>query len=103
MATRPGAFRSPIGIVKLCVQIGGDYVSLGNTRRFASAMFQWPSSPNGNQWVKGPIAFDTDQTKWIPEGAILAEAWGLRRLTETAQNGRVQLRQDALRCDWPAN
>jgi hypothetical protein len=98
-STRPGLARPPMKILKMCVQIRGSYTVLfGNTKDFASAMFQWPDSPGGNQWIKGPIAFDTDQSKWIPPGSKLEEAWSVQRALVTTDG---KLLPNALRCDWP--
>jgi hypothetical protein len=62
-------------------------------------MFQWPAAPGQRQWIKGPIAFDADQEKWIPPGSKLSGAWGLRRLTETSLDGQIKLVPNALQCD----
>jgi hypothetical protein len=99
-ATNAGAFRPPMKILKICVQIMGSYTSYGATRQFKSAMFQWPAAPNGDQWVKGPVAFDTDQSKWIPDHSSFGSAWGLRALTEKTPEGKIELLPSALRCDW---
>jgi hypothetical protein len=100
MATKPGVFREPIRILKMCVQISGSYSTYFGAKQFKSAMFQWPATPSGGQWIKGPIAFDVDQDKWIPKDSTLGAAWGLRGLTEGSGAGDLRLRPDALRCDW---
>jgi hypothetical protein len=100
LATKPGVFRPPMTVLKMCVEIKGDYEVLGSTKSFKSAMFQWPTKPNVYQWIKGPIAFDSDQSMWIPNSSILSGAWALRSLTTVNANGRFDLRPNALRCDW---
>ncbi len=100
MATKLGVFRPPMTVLKMCVEIKGDYEILGSKKSFNSAMFQWPTKPTVNQWIKGPIAFDSDQSMWVPAGSKLAGAWALRGLTTPNANGGFDLRPNALRCDW---
>jgi hypothetical protein len=100
MATKPGAFTAPLTLVKLCVTITGTYRTFWFQREFQSAMFQWPSDPANRQWVKGPIAFDEDQSRWIPDNSTLGAAYGLSRvLTKKNPDGTVSLLPDALKCD----
>jgi hypothetical protein len=102
MYTRTGAFRGPITVVKMCVMIGGFYVSRGVSAPIPVAGYQWPSAPGGTGWIREPIAFDIDQDKWIPPGSYLQAAWAVaHKLTIQAPDGTMQLDPDALRCDMP--
>jgi hypothetical protein len=97
LVTRPSAFRPPMTILKMCVEIDGEYESFDGTHSLKPVMFQWPAKPNINQWIKGPIAFDYDPSIWIPEHSSLGGAWATRALM--AANG-IDLAPNALRCDW---
>lgn len=99
MTTAPGGFRPPLTILKMCLWINGNYRLFGFRLPFTSLMFQWPAEPNQKQWIEGPIAFDTDQEKWIPHGSELIGAWGLRQLTAKSADGKAELVPNALRCD----
>jgi hypothetical protein len=102
MTTKPGVFRPPIKVLKLCVEISGQYKTSLGMKSFHSAMFQWPAKPGLNQWVKGPIAFDDDQSMWIPAGSKLTAAWATRRVASPNARGNANLLPNALRCDWEA-
>jgi hypothetical protein len=101
MHTQPGAFKGPVTVVKMCVMIGGSYVSRGFTGSVPTVGYQWPRAPRGTGWIREPITFDVDQDKWIPPGSYLEAAWGLRRLVKEVPSKIKPLDPDALRCDAP--
>ncbi|MBZ5676852.1 MAG: hypothetical protein LAP61_21630 [Acidobacteriia bacterium] len=99
LASPPSDFVPPLTVIKLCVGITGNYTTLGIKRNFRSARFQWPADPENRQWIKGTIAFDDDQSKWVPLSSKLGASYGLRALTAKNADGTTHLLPDALKCD----
>jgi hypothetical protein len=57
MNTKPGVFRPPLSILKMCLWVRGKYEFLWKTWTFQSVIFKWPASQDDTQhWVEGPIA-----------------------------------------------
>jgi hypothetical protein len=80
LKTPAGTFHPPFRIVKMCVQINGEYNIFGViSHRFTTVMFQWPEEPNINQWSEGRVIPDDDNAKWIQEGSELTGAWSVTR------------------------
>jgi hypothetical protein len=97
----PGAFGGPLTVIKLCVSITGSYSTrLGFGGPLPQTMFQWPGAPGDRHWIKAPIAFDTDEAKWIPQDSRWGAAYGLRQLFIVSADGSRHLAPDALLCDW---
>jgi hypothetical protein len=102
MATKPGIFRGPLTVLKLCVAVMGTYLDWrGVWRQLPNVMFQWPAAPGSHQWIKGPIVFETDSNRWVPSDATWGAAYGLRRLFDVLPDGSRKLDPKALICDWP--
>lgn len=95
MRTPPNLFDGPLKVVKLCIMVRGSYSVLGMRMSFRSTMFQWPASPGDNRWISGPIAFETDESTWMPPGTTIAAAYGSRRVGD----GNGHLLPGALTCD----
>jgi hypothetical protein len=95
MSTKPGLFRGPLSVLKLCVSIAGNYDNrFSPGHNLPTIMYQWPSVPNGHQWAKGGVVFD-DEIKWLPPGSTVVVAYGLRLLGD----GHRRLVPGALTCD----
>jgi hypothetical protein len=102
MATVGGIFRDPLTVIKLCVSVIGTYEDWrGIWRPLPKAMFQWPAAPGTHQWIKGPVVFEVDQSKWLPPNSTWGGAYGLRRLFDILPDGSRKLDPMALVCDWP--
>lgn len=99
LQTKPNLFVGPLVILKLCVMIAGTYKTRLGVSSFQSAMFQWPVDPLDHQWIKGPIAFDVDESQWIPPNTTIAAVYGMRRLTTQTPSGTMTFAPGALECD----
>jgi hypothetical protein len=97
--TKPGLYFAPLVTLKLCVMISGTYKTRLGISSFHSAMFQWPVDPLDHQWIKGPIAFDFDDSQWIPPDSTMAGVYTLRQSTTRAPNGTLTYLPGALQCD----
>jgi hypothetical protein len=97
LTTPQGSFRAPMSIIKVCVRIGGSFEVFGMKLPFASVIFQWPAEPDQRQWIEGAVAFDTDDSKWVPRDSKMGGVWGMRRLVDgTPPFGYAK---GALECD----
>lgn len=56
MQTKPGNFKGPLSIAKMCLWIGGKYRFAGMDWTFRSLIFKWPAAQNDPHWVEGFIA-----------------------------------------------
>jgi hypothetical protein len=56
MQTRPGNFRAPLTIIKMCLWIKGTYHLMWRDWAFQTIIYKWPASQNDTSWVEGPIA-----------------------------------------------
>jgi hypothetical protein len=63
MITKPGVFRPPLSISKMCLWVGGKYRLFGRNWTFRSIIFKWPSSQSDPHWVEGPIAQEVTQER----------------------------------------
>jgi hypothetical protein len=103
MDTHPGAFAGPPTVLKMCVVISGSYVTWGFQRQVPPVAYQWPKAPGVPGWIKEPITFDIDLTKWVLPGGNLSMAISVsRQLTERLPDGSVRMLPDVLRCGPPA-
>jgi hypothetical protein len=97
----PGAFRGPLTVIKLCVVPTGSYTTrFGFGGPLPQTMFQWPGAPGDRHWIRGPVVFDTDEVKWIPQNSKSGAAYGLRQLFIVSADGSRHLAPGALLCDW---
>jgi hypothetical protein len=98
LATKPGAFRAPLTVLKMCMWMSGSDNILGFSIPFATGIFQWPAMPNQRQWIEGQISPDLPNEAWIPVGSRIGAAWGLRNLMLTDKSDYVP---GALQCPRP--
>lgn len=103
LRTKPGIFRAPLTTIKLCVAVLGNYANIFGSHKFQSVMFQWPDSPGGNHWIRGPIAFDDDQSRWLPSNSKIGAVYALRWIMVQNSDGSRSYAPGALKCDAPAS
>ncbi len=83
LETPPGAFRGPLTVLKMCLQMSGEYPSWISQKRFETKIFQWPAVPGQNQWIEGPVTPDLPNEVWVPENSHIGYVWDVGRQLAT--------------------
>jgi hypothetical protein len=97
MTTKPGAFRAPLTVLKMCMWMRGSYTTPGLwTTNFRSNMFQWPAAPGQQQWIEGPITPDLPNDAWIPKDSKIGAVWAFRGMMTS---DKQTFAPGALQCD----
>jgi hypothetical protein len=98
LATKPGAFRAPLIVLKMCMWMSGANKIFGFSIPFLTDMFQWPAAPGQKQWIEGPVIPDLPNEAWIPAGSHIGAAWGIRNIMLADKSNYVP---GALQCSGP--